>query len=114
MDYFKLVMPATTVMLPDGTYRNDVLPVPTKIIQSVAVARDEAILGIGKRYFFGVGGKRGIQFSDDAAFLEDKRLYKIVAYANGRAKDNNSFLRLDISGLRRLIYEVKTVDSANF
>lgn len=113
-DYFKLVMPATTVMLPDGTYRNDVLPVPTKIIQSVAVARDEAILGIGKRYFFGVGGKRGIQFSDDAAFLEDKRLYKIVAYANGRAKDNNSFLRLDISGLRRLIYEVKTVDSANF
>lgn len=113
-DYFKLVMPATTVMLPDGTYRNDVLPVPTKIIQSVAVARDEAILGIGKRYFLGVGGKRGIQFSDDAAFLEDKRLYKIVAYANGRAKDNNSFLRLDISGLKRLIYEVKTVDSANF
>lgn len=113
-DYFKLVMPATTVMLPDGTYRNDVLPVPTKIIQSVAVARDEAILGIGKRYFLGVGGKRGIQFSDDAAFLEDKRLYKIVAYANGRAKDNNSFLLLDISGLKRLIYEVKTVDSANF
>lgn len=113
-DYFKLVMPATTVLLPDGTYRNDVLPVPTKIIQSVAVARDEALLGIGKRYFLGVGGKRGIQFSDDAAFLGDKRLYKIVAYANGRAKDNNSFLRLDISGLKRLIYEVKTVDSANF
>lgn len=113
-DYFKLVMPATTVLLPDGTYRNDVLPVPTKIIQSVAVARDEALLGIGKRYFLGVGGKRGIEFSDDAAFLADKRLYKIVAYANGRAKDNNSFLRLDISGLKRLVFEVKTVDSENF
>lgn len=113
-DYYKLVMPATTVMLPDGTYRNDVFPVPTKVIQSVAVERDEAILGIGKRYFLGVGGKRGIQFSDDAQFLADKRLYKIVAYANGRAKDNNSFLRLDISGLKRLIYEVKAVDSANF
>lgn len=113
-DYYKIVMPATTVLLPNGTYMNDVLPIPTKIIQSVAVAKDEAILGIGKKYFLGVGGKRGIQFSDDAAFLADKRLYKIVAYANGRAKDNNAFLRLDISGLKRLIPEVLTVDPANF
>lgn len=113
-DYYKIVMPATTVLLPNGTYMNDVLPVPTKIIQSIAVPENEALLGMGKRYFLGVGGKRGIQFSDDAAFIADKRLYKIVAYANGRAKDNNSFLRLDISGLKRLIPEVETVDSANF
>ena len=113
-DYYKIVMPATTVLLPNGTYMNDVLPIPTKIIQSIAVPANEALLGMGKRYFLGVGGKRGIQFSDDAAFLADKRLYKIVAYANGRAKDNNSFLRLDISGLKRLIPEVETVDSANF
>jgi hypothetical protein len=69
---------------------------------------------MGKRYFLGVGGKRGIQFSDDYKFLEDKRYYKIVAYANGRAKDNNSFLRLDISGLKRLIPEVITVDPSDF
>ena len=113
-DYFKIVMPATTIMTPNGGYVNDILPYPTKIIQSVAVPADEALLGMGKRYFLGIGGKRGIQFSDDAAFLADKRLYKTVAYANGRAKDNNSFLRLDISGLKRLIQEVMTVDSANF
>lgn len=113
-DYFKIVMPATTIMTPNGGYVNDILPYPTKIIQSVAVPADEALLGMGKRYFLGVGGKRGIQFSDDAAFLADRRLYKTVAYANGRAKDNNSFLRLDISGLKRLIQEVMTVDSANF
>ena len=113
-DYFKIVMPATTIMTPNGGYVNDILPYPTKIIQSVAVPANEALLGMGKRYFLGVGGKRGIQFSDDAAFLADRRLYKTVAYANGRAKDNNSFLRLDISGLKRLIQEVMTVDSANF
>lgn len=113
-DYFKIVMPATTIMTPNGGYVNDILPYPTKIIQSVAVPANEALLGMGKRYFLGVGGKRGIQFSDDAAFLADRRLYKTVAYANGRAKDNNSFLHLDISGLKRLIQEVMTVDSANF
>ena len=113
-DYFKIVMPATTIMTPDGKYVNDVLPYPTKIIPSVACAADEAILGMGKRYFLGVGGKRGIQFSDDYKFLEDKRYYKIVAYANGRAKDNNSFLRLDISGLKRLVPEVITIDPSDF
>lgn len=113
-DYYKLVLPATTIMTPDGKYVNDVLPYPTTIIPSVACAANEAILGMGKRYFLGVGGKRGIQFSDDYKFLEDQRYYKIVAYANGRAKDNNSFLRLDISGLKRLVPEVITIDPSNF
>lgn len=113
-DYYKLVLPATTIMTPDGKYVNDVLPYPTTIIPSVACASNEAILGMGKRYFLGVGGKRGIQFSDDYKFLEDQRYYKIVAYANGRAKDNNSFLRLDISGLKRLVPEVITIDPSNF
>lgn len=108
-DYFSVVMPATTVMTPNGAFVNDVLPVPTKIIQSVAVAQGEAILGIGKKYFLGIGGKRGIQFSDDYKFLEDKRYYKTVAYANGLPKDNNAFLRLDISNLTPTYLEVKNV-----
>jgi len=108
-DYYSLVMPATTVQTPDGKYINDVLPVPTSIIQSVAVTQGEAILGIGKNYFLGVGGKRGIQFSDDYKFLEDKRYYKIVAYSNGRPKGNTDFLRLDISNLDPVYLEVKQV-----
>lgn len=110
-DYYKLVMPATTVMVPSGGYVNDVLPVPTQVIQSVAVTSGEAILGMGKRYFLGVGGKRGIQFSDDYKFIEDNRYYKIVAYGNGRPKDNNSFLRLDISGLKELVYPVASAEA---
>ena len=110
-DYYSLVMPATTMLTPNGQYVNDVLPVPTQIIQSVAVTQGEAILGMGKKYFLGVGGRRGIQFSDDYKFLEDQRYYKIVAYANGRPKDNNAFLRLDISNLEPTYLEVKPVES---
>jgi hypothetical protein len=108
-DYFSVVMPATTIMNPNGAFVNDVLPVPTRIIQSTAVTQGEAILGIGKKYFLGIGGKRGIQFSDDYKFLEDKRYYKTVAYANGLPKDNNAFLRLDISNLTPTYLEVKNV-----
>ena len=106
-DYVSLVMPATTMMTPEGRYVNDVLPVPTKIIQSVAVKKGEAILGMGKRYFLGVAGSKGIQFSDEYKWLDEQRYYKIVAYANGRPKDDNSFLRLDISKLEPLYLEVK-------
>ena len=107
LDYYSLVMPATTFVQSNGQHTNDVLPVPTRIIQSVAVTRGEAILGMGKKYFLGIGGRRGIQFSDDYKFLEDQRYYKIVAYANGRPKDNNAFLRLDISGLEPKYWAVK-------
>lgn len=106
-DYFSIVMPATTVMTPDGHYVNDVLPVPTKIIPSTAMKKGEAILGMGKKYFLGVAGSKGIQFSDEYKWIDEQRFYKIVAYANGRPKDDNAFLRLDISNLEPLFLEVK-------
>ena len=112
-DYWKTGMPATTVMTPNGAYVNDVLPVPTQIIQSVAVTAGEAILGMGKRYWLGVAGNRGIQFSDEYKFLEDQRYYKIVAYGNGRPKDNNAFLRLDISKLEPTYLTVKSVAASS-
>jgi hypothetical protein len=79
------------------------------IIQSVAVESGKAILGIGKNYFLGVAGGRGIQFSDDYKFLEDQRYYKVTGYGNGRPKDDTSFLRLDISNLEPTYLEVKQV-----
>lgn len=112
-DYYKIFMPATTSFV-NGAWVTDILPVPTKVITSVAVPAGEAAFGMGKRYLIGIGGKRGIQFSDDYKFLEDKRYYKIVAYANGRPKDDNSFLRLDISGLKRFVAESLPVSAANY
>ncbi len=112
-DYYQKVMPATTVMAPDGTYRNDVFPYPVSVIQVPALERGEAILGMAKRYFAAAGTSTDgrIEFSDHVKFLEDKRVYIIKAYANGMPKDGNAFLRLDISGMTPLAYKVTQVDA---
>ena len=110
-DYFQKVMPATTLMAPDGTYRNDVMPYPMTIIQSPALENGDAILGMGYKYFAAAGTspEGRIEFSDHYRFLEDERVYLIKAYANGMPMDNNAFLYLDISGLNPAVYKVTNV-----
>ena len=112
-DYYMKVMPATTVMAPDGTYRNDVLPYPMRVIQSAALLQGKAILGIGYKYFAGAGMEREgrIEYSDHYQFLEDDRVYLIKLYANGFPMDNNAFLVLDISGLRPATLQVTTLSA---
>ena len=111
-DYFQRVMPATTVMAPDGTYRNDVLPYPMRVIQSAALPAGKAILGIGYKYFAGAGMEREgrIEYSDHHQFLEDNRVYLIKLYANGFPMDNNAFLVLDVSELQPATIRVTTID----
>lgn len=111
VDYFRTVMPATTIMGPDGTYRNDVMPYPMDIIQSPAVDVGEAVMGIAYRYFAAAGtAKEGrIEYSDHYHFLEDERVYLIKAYANGMPMDNNAFLLLDISDLQPAAWKVEQV-----
>lgn len=110
-DYFQRVMPATTVMAPDGTYRNDILPYPMTVIQSAAMEPGAAILGMGYRYFAAAGTspEGRIEYSDHYQFLEDNRVYLIKAYANGMPLDNNAFVYLDISGLTPAAYRVEQV-----
>ena len=69
-DYFLRVMPATTLMAPDGSFRNDVLPYPVTIVQSPAVALGEAIFGLGYRYAALAGSERdgNIEYSDHYQF----------------------------------------------
>ena len=113
-DYFQKVMPATTLMAPDGSYRNDVLPYPMTVIQSLALKRGEAVLGMAYKYFAGAGMAREgrIEYSDEYRFLEDERVYLIKLYANGFPMDNNAFLHLDISGLRPAVYQVQQVTTS--
>jgi len=113
-DYFQKVMPATTVMAPDGTYRNDVTPYPMEIIPSMALKRGQAVFGMGYRYFAAAGMEQGgrIEYSDQYQFLEDNRVYLIKLYANGFPMDNNAFLHLDISKLKPLTYKVEQVETA--
>ena len=112
-DYLQKVMPATTLMAPDGTYRNDVLPYPMSVIQTAALPRGKAIMGIAYRYLAmaGTSPEGRIEYSDHYRFLEDERVYLIKAYANGMPLDNNAFLVLDISGMLPATYKVTQVDS---
>ena len=103
VDYLTKVFPATTVMSGNGTYVNNVLPYPMTVIQSAAVASGKAILGLGYKYFMGLGmsDKAGrIEYSDEFKWLEDQRVYKIKLYANGMPMDNKAFQYLDISRLQ--------------
>ena len=110
-DYYQKVMPATTVQAPDGTYRNDVLPYPMDVIQSVSLPRGEAIIGIASQdlAMAGTSPNGKIEYSDHYHFLEDERVYLVKGYANGMPKDNNAFLRLDISGLQPATWKVTQV-----
>lgn len=111
-DYFTKIMPATTMLTPQGTYVYGVLPFPTDIVQSVGVPSGHAVLGIAKKYFMGVGtGKGGkLEYSDEYKFLEDLRAYKIKFYGTGRPYDINAFVYLDISNLVPTVPAFKTVN----
>lgn len=112
-DYYRRVMPATTIMAPDGTYRNDVLPYPVRIFQSPFVALDSAVFGIAYRYFAAIATGSSvagrIEYDDSCHFLEDERVYKIKLLANGFPMDNNAFLLLDITGMTPLVLKTQTV-----
>lgn len=111
-DYFQKVMPATTLMAPDGSYRNDVFAYPMTVIQCPALKRGEAVLGIAPRYFAaaGMASSGNIEYSDHYHFLEDDRVYLIKTYANGMPMDNNAFLFLDISNLQPATWKVELVN----
>lgn len=108
-DYFTRVYPNTTVRALDGTYNYNVLPYPTKIIQSVAVTEGTAIFGLAPKYLMGIGaGTNGgkIEFSDEFKFLEDQRVYLTKMFGNGKALDDNAFILADITGMTAAVLEV--------
>lgn len=113
VDYWQKVMPATTILRPDGTYANNVLPYPTEIIQSEEMPKGKAVMGIAKQYFMGIGtGKDGvIEYDDSYKFLQRERVYAGHLYGNGKPKDNNSFIVLDISELQPAAYAVYNAEA---
>lgn len=102
MDYFTKIFPATTVLNALGIYTPNVLPFPTKICQSPALAQGKAILGLNKKYFMGLGSTQKIEKSDEYKFLEDERVYVGKMYGNGFPKDNDAYLTLDISEMEAI------------
>lgn len=111
VDYFKKIMPSTTALLTDGTYKSNILPFPTKIVSSSQIEEGKAALFVPSEYFFGIGSAADgtIEYDDSFKFLEDKRAYKIKFFANGRAYDDTVALLLDVSELEPLYFFVKNV-----
>lgn len=111
IDYLTKVMPATVMQTPNGTYARDLFPFPTEVIVSNAVDAGAAILFLKDEYFLGAGGNKNsvIEYSDEAKFLEDQRVFKVKQYGAGRAFDNTSSLYLDISALEPAYVTVKEV-----
>lgn len=99
LDYWEKIFAATTFLTADKSYVYGVLPIPAKIVQSVAVEQGTMIAGRAKDYFMGVGSEQKIEYSDHYRFLEDERTYIAKQYANGKPIDNDSFLVFDISEL---------------
>ncbi len=110
-DYLLKIMPATTIRGVDGLYRNNILPFPTRIIQSVEMKEGEAIVGLPKRYWMGIGSEKSgkIDYSDEYRFLEDERVYLTKLYGHGEPLDNNAFAVLDITELEPANVSVKVV-----
>jgi len=115
VDYLTKIMPATTVRSADGTYVNNVLPFPTTIIQSIQIPEGRAIIGLGDRYFMGIGTEKSgrIEYSDEYRFLEDERVYLVKMYGHGEPLDNNAFTYCDIEDLKPAIYEVFVANTEN-
>ena len=106
LDYWSKIFPATTFLSATGTYVHGVLPIPAKVIQSVAVEQGEMIAGMGKDYFMGVGSTQKIEHSDHYKFLEDERTYLAKQYANGKPIDNESYIVFDITDMETEVPEV--------
>lgn len=114
-DYLTKICPATTILRTDGTYAHDAFPFPTVAIQCASVPAGKAILGIDNGYLLTIGvGKNGaIDYSDQAQFLDDNRVYTIKGYGNGKPKDNNSYVVIDISELTVLVQKVQVVGTVS-
>jgi len=113
VDYFTKVFPNTTVRAADGSYTYNVLPFPTNIIQSTAVAANSAIFGLADKYFMGIGaGTNGgkIEYSDEFRWLDDERVYLTKMYGNGKALDNNAFILADITDMTASALEVQVTN----
>ncbi|PGN60764.1 phage major capsid protein [Bacillus cereus] len=99
-DYWEKIFPATTFLTQNGAYVSGVLPIPATVVQSLAVPKGKMVAGIASDYFMGVGSTQKMESSKEYRFLEDETVYLSKQYANGRPKDNDSFLVFDISALK--------------
>lgn len=99
VDYWNKIFGKTTVMTAGGQYIHGVLPIPGEIVQSIAMPQGKMVCGRPKDYMLLVGGADRIMQSDECRFLDDERVYATKMFANGKPKNEKSFLLFNISGM---------------
>lgn len=100
--YYEYVYANDGALNANGIYVSilDQLGIKVKQVET-GLEKGKAVIGMPKRYFMesGFKGNKIIEFSDHQFFIEDKRVYKGKAYADGYPKDNNAFELLDLTGM---------------
>lgn len=108
-DYVAKIRPAQNAITAAGVI--DIIShyFPTKVVTSPFVTKGTAKLGVADNYFAAInGGQSGIiEYSDEAQFLNDARVYTTRVYGQGRPVDNASFINVNISGLEAPALPVK-------
>ena len=97
--------------LPDGTWASR-FPFPTKVMQSVYVPANKAIIGIGNDTSLVWVPARAarLRYSDHYKFLEDDRYYLTKLYGDGKPLDSTSFKVVDITAIRPVAPIVRVAD----
>jgi len=100
-DYVKKLRPAQNTITMAGVIDIISHQYPTRVVPSAFVAEGYVKVGIAKNYFAAInGGKSGIiEYSDEAQFLDDNRVYTTRLYGNGQPIDNVSFINVSIANL---------------
>lgn len=115
IDYIKTIRPSMNAITPAGIIDKVNHEFPTRVVTSAFVTEGYAKVGIAKNYFMAInGGVSGIiEFSDEAQFLDDVRVYTTRVYGKGQPVDNTSFINVDISDLGRYVWPVKVTELPN-
>lgn len=113
--YLTKILPAATMLDPLSSigYKVNVFPFPTDVLVSEALADNEAVMCHLNEYVLALGKGIEIVYSDEFKFLDDIRVYKAKAFADGRALDNNTSIFLDISELEPLVPKSKVVGTVS-
>lgn len=104
--YYDHLYNADSLVNSDGNFVSILDKLGIKVCMcETGLTKGQAVIALPKRYWMSVSMKTAgvtgmVEFSDDAKFLEDVRLYKGKLYGEGMLKDNNAAVLLDLTNLK--------------